>query len=312
MMQIYSKLEYICACYKFVHKLKQKIKMVNLQSFEVNGVKLHYTQSGNGQAILFIPGSISDYRTWVGMSKKFEKNNTCYVLSRRFQFPDKYQTHGDSSVAANTEDIATFIRDKKLGPATIVGHSFGGFIALSLAIKYPHLVKSVIAEEPIFAPALVRNPKNPLELLALMFRNFRAGKSFARLGMKGIDPTFKSLAKGDTESAQRTFIDGVTEGKKTPQTLDELTKQQLADNIAALAGEDPFINNLKLADTKQIACKVLLIDGSDSPYVFRFINEQLEKNIPNVKRITIQHAAHWIHIDKPNEFETLVANFINQ
>ncbi len=199
-----------------------------------------------------------------------------------------------------------------MGPAIVVGHSFGGFIALNLAIKYPQLVKCVITEEPIFAPALVTNPKNPLELLALMFRNFRAGKSFARLGMKGIDPTFKALAKGDTDSAQKTFIDGVTEGKKTPQTLDELTKQQLADNIAALAGEDPFINNIKLSDAKQIACKALLIDGTDSPYVFRYINEQLEKHIPNVKRVTIQNAAHWIHIDKPNEFEKVVSKFVNQ
>lgn len=284
--------------------------MENLQTFQVNGVRLHYSQLGTGQPLLFIPGSISDYRTWGNTSKMFEKHFTCYVLSRRFQFPDTYKTGGDSSLTANTEDIAAFIHAKNLGAVTIIGHSFGGFLALSLAIKYPQLVNAIICEEAIFAPALVTNPKNPLQLLGLMFRNFRAGKSFARLGMKGIEPTFKALAKGNTASAQQTFIDGITEGKKTPNSLDEISRIQLGDNIAALAGEDPFNNDLTLTDAKKITCKVLLLSGTESPYVFRFINEELSKVIPLAKHVVVSGASHWIHIDKPNEFKEEVLKFL--
>ena len=129
-----------------------------LQTFNVNGATLHYSKTGSGQPLIFLPGNVSDYRTWSNIYQKFADGYECYVLSRRFQHPAKYIMNGDYSVAANTADIAAFIKDKYLSPAIVVGHSNGGLVTLNLAIQHPELVHSVIAEEPMFVPALVRNP----------------------------------------------------------------------------------------------------------------------------------------------------------
>lgn len=285
--------------------------MVNpIKIFNTNGVTLHYSMAGTGEPLLFIPGSISDYRTWTNIQRQFAGNYECYLISRRFQYPGKYPAGGDSSVAENTADIAAFIKEKNLSPAILIGHSFGGFVALNVAIQHPEMVKSIIAEEPIFPPALAKNPKNPVELISLMFKNFRAGKSFARLGIKGIEPAFKALANGNTEAAQKAFIDGVTAGKKTPDTLDELTGLQLADNIAALAGEDPFNNNIKMNDLKRIKCPTLLMSGTESPYAFQYINEQLKKFIPQSKLVSFQNAGHWIHIDQAERYVNEVKDYL--
>lgn len=284
----------------------------NMQTYQTNGVTLHYTKIGSGKPILFIPGSISDYRTWANVQEKFAGNYECYIISRRFQYPGKYTSGGNSSVAENTKDIASFIKEKNLSPAILVGHSFGAYIALTVAIQFPEMVECVVAEEPIFAPALAKNPKNPLELVRLMFKNFKAGKSFARLGIKGIEPTFKALANGDTETAQKTFIDGVTDGRKTPATLDEITRQQLADNIAALAGEDPFINTITMNDLKKIKCPTLLISGTESPYTFQYINEQLNKYITHSQLLSFDNASHWIHIDQAEKYVAAVTRFLKK
>jgi len=308
-LQIYSNLEYIC---KIIYNLQLKIMNNTMQTFHTDIATLHFSKMGSGQPLLFIPGSISDHRTWTNIQYKFTENYECYNISRRFQYPGSYPDGGDSSVHANTSDIAHFMNEKKLSPAIIVGHSFGGFIALNIAIQFPELVKCLVVEEPIFAPALAKNPKNPLELLSLMFKNFKAGKSFARLGMKGIEPTFKSLAKGDTETAQKTFIDGVTDGKKTPDTLDELSRIQLADNIASLAGEDPFINTIKMDDLKKIKCPVLLISGTESPYAFQYINEQLKKCLSQAQLISFNTAGHWVHIDQADRYVNEIKSFLRQ
>jgi pimeloyl-ACP methyl ester carboxylesterase len=281
-----------------------------IQTFDATGVTLHFSKTGSGPPLIFIPGSVSDYRTWTNIQSHFADSYECYLISRRFQFPGKYPSGGESTVAANTNDIAAFIKEMELSPAAIIGHSFGGYVALNVAIQYPELVKSVVAEEPFFAPALAKNPKNPLELLRLMFKNFKAGKSFARLGMKGFDPTLKALAKGDTATAQKMFIAGVTEGKKTPSTLDELTRLQLADNIAALAGEDPFNNTIKMDDLQKIKCPTLLIGGTESPYVFQYINEQLKKFIKQSQLVSITNAGHWIHIDQADKYAVTVTDFL--
>lgn len=283
-----------------------------IQTFNTNGVTLHYTKIGTGQPLLFIPGSVSDYRTWTNIQQHFADKYECYIISRRFQFPDKYPTGGDSSVAVNTTDIATFIKEKNLSPAVIVGHSFGGFVALNVAIQFPEIVKCIVAEEPFFTPALAKNPKNPLELIGLMFKNFKAGKSFARLGMKCFEPTLKALAKGDTTTAQKIFIVGMTDGKKTPSTLDELTRLQLADNIAALAGDDPFNNTIKMDDLQKIKCPTLLISGTESPYVFQYINEQLKKFIRQSQLVSFINAGHWIHIDQADKYVVTVTDFLKR
>ena len=285
--------------------------MANLmQSMNTNGATLHYLVYGKGDPLIFIPGSISDYRTWNHIFENFTDKYQCYILSRRFQYPAEYPKNGDSSVAINTKDIADFLKSKNMGPCVLVGHSFGAFIALNIGIEYPELVKSIVAEEPIFAPALAKNPKNPVELIKLMFKNFKAGKSFLRLGLKGIDPTFKALAKSDFTTAKKSFIDGVTGGQKTPETLDELTRVQLTDNIAALSGEDPFINSIQMESLKKITCPVLLLSGTESPFVFHYINTALKSHLPESTLIQIPDAGHWIHIDQKEKYITTVENFL--
>lgn len=283
-----------------------------IQTFNANGITLHFSKTGSGQPLIFIPGSVSDYRTWTNIQSHFTDSYECYLISRRFQFPDKYPSGGDSSVAANTNDIAAFIKEMKLSPAAIIGHSFGGYIALNVAIQFPEIVKCVVAEEPFFAPALAKNPKNPFELLSLMSKNFRAGKSFAKIGMKAFEPTLKALANGDTATARKAFIGGVTNGKKTPDTLDKLTRLQLVDNIAALAGEDPFNNTNTMDDLQKIKCPTLLISGTESPYVFQYINEQLKKFIRQSQLVSFINAGHWIHIDQADKYVVTVTDFLKR
>lgn len=284
----------------------------DLHNFKRGDIQVHYHKVGGGRPVLFIPGSISDYRTWSEILPRFSNHYACYAISRRFQYPDVYPIGGDSRVETNTEDIAAFIRDRKLAPVDVIGHSFGGYIALDLAIRYPDLVSSVVAEEPIYAPILARNPKNPVELLQLIMRNPKSGFSFARLGMKGIDPTFKALGKGDLIQAQRTFIDGVTAGKKTPQSLDNLTRELLVTNIASLAGEDPFQTTLTADDPKKISCPVLLIHGTESPFVFTYIIEQLQHRIQNASIAVSHGSSHWVHIDAPDQFVSMVLDFLSR
>jgi pimeloyl-ACP methyl ester carboxylesterase len=286
--------------------------MSDLKQFLSNGEVLHYEQRGTGDPLLFIPGSISDYRTWSQVYKNFETRFSCHLISRRFQYPSKFKKGGNSSVEVNTQDIASFIREKELAPVRIVGHSFGGFTALNLAIRHPDLVECLVAEEPIFAPVLLSNPKNPVELLQLMFRNFEAGKSLFRIGVKGIDPAWQALARGDTRTAANAFINGITKGTRTPDTLDDLTKIQLRDNIEALEGEDPFKNSIRMEETAMIRCPVLLIDGTESPYIFRYINKTLEERIPNAQRVTIAKTGHWCHIDDTAQFAKIVMQFFDE
>jgi pimeloyl-ACP methyl ester carboxylesterase len=46
-------------------------------------------------------------------------------------------------------DYLESLLDRDLGPAHLVGHSYGGFLALQLALRRPDLVRSIAAYEPV-------------------------------------------------------------------------------------------------------------------------------------------------------------------
>src|SRR5262249_58156157 len=54
----------------------------------------------------------------------------------------------DYSAMTDAEDLAALIRKLQVGPARIVGHSYGAYAALFLAAKYPELVRSMVLSEP--------------------------------------------------------------------------------------------------------------------------------------------------------------------
>lgn len=63
------------------------------------------------------------------------------------------------------DDIAAVILDARLGPATLIGHSFGGSRSMRAAAEYPELVRHVIALDSTFrfadTPARVPAVTNP-------------------------------------------------------------------------------------------------------------------------------------------------------
>lgn len=283
--------------------------MTHPDTFPIHGITLHHRSIGDGPPLLMIPGSISDMRTWQPVLPQLSRHFRCTTISRRYQHPSSHVTGGDSGVQANVDDLAAFIQAREEGPVHALAHSFGGYVAMELALQHPELVRSLVLEEPIFTPALVGDPDNPLHLIGLFLRDRRAGASFMRLGLKGVKPTFAALAKGDTTRAMRSFIDGVTEGRRTPDTLDALSRQQLIDNITALAGEDPFKHAFK-GDLRGLKKPVLLLSGARSPYFFRFIVKQLLQRLPHARHQEIPEAAHWAHIDAPEVFAQAVVDHL--
>lgn len=98
--------------------------------------------TGHGQPMILIPGLASSGETWDSTVARYKDRYECHVLTLagfagvpRIPAPmlDKVR-----------DDLAAYIRDKKLVKPVIVGHSLGGFLTLALASKYPDLPGKLI------------------------------------------------------------------------------------------------------------------------------------------------------------------------
>lgn len=286
--------------------------MNNITTREFSGVTLSWIDKGEGKAIIFIPGSNGDYRAWLQQVEEFSKSYRAISVSRRFQFPNKFQNGGSSTIDENIDDIKQLTDYLRLEKFTLVGHSFGGYVALAFAEKYPQLIENLILEEPTVFPFLMTKAFNPLKLIPLMLNDFNVATSFLRTGLKGIKPTRKHLANNDIEKAKLSFANGIVGHSIRLDELNPVMRQGLDDNIKTFAAESKtaFAYPLTLKRMRNVKVRTLLLESDKSPKWFAYICKNLEQTLPNANLLTIHAPTHWLHLDLPNEFNNAVMNFI--
>src|SRR5919106_2551872 len=108
-------------------------------------VKLYYREEGSGRPLLLIHGFGASSFTWRRVAPALaETNRVILVDLKGFGQSDKpFDTR--YSVFDQAELLAQLIEEKDLRDLTLVGHSFGGGVALLLALEAQHRLQGRIA-----------------------------------------------------------------------------------------------------------------------------------------------------------------------
>ena len=140
---------------------KEKFKTVM-----INNYPMAYIEQGQGEPLLLIHGSLSDYRTWLKHLNEFSENNRTIAVSLRHYYPEKWDGRGnDLGIEQDVEDMAAFIKKRKLGKVNLVGHSRGGAVAMLLASKHPDLVKRLVLADPSPLFSMLQDQEKALQYL---------------------------------------------------------------------------------------------------------------------------------------------------
>jgi len=143
--------------------------MIEEKESSINGLKINYKIAGGGPAILVLHGWGGSSDSWIRVQEILAKNGYKVVC------PD-LPGFGKSQEPPNpwsNDDYLSFIFNfaEKLGLKEffLIGHSFGGGLAVKFSVKYPKKVKSLILSDA----AVIRKKR-------LTFRQRLAG-FFARV-----------------------------------------------------------------------------------------------------------------------------------
>ena len=126
----------------------------------VNGVDLHYQQAGAGPDVVLLHAVTANMAVWL-------VSNLVDTLARDYRVT-AYDLRGHGLSAATptgytSADMAEDFRGLHdalgLGPAYLIGHSFGGVVAMHAAATYPDRVRGMILSDPYF-PGLARLEPN--------------------------------------------------------------------------------------------------------------------------------------------------------
>lgn len=105
---------------------------------QVNGCRLYYDERGSGTPILGIHGAGSSAVFWEDAAERLAELGRVIVYDRRgsnrSERPEPYET---TSVREHAEDALALLRALAAEPAVLIGRSYGGTVALDLALRHP-------------------------------------------------------------------------------------------------------------------------------------------------------------------------------
>lgn len=109
------------------------------------GRSMFYTEQGEGPALLYIHGNTGSSR-WFREVMDLPGYRTIAVDMVNFGRSDRIEEAGSIDVYA--DHVAAFIDALDIGPCYVVGHSLGGGVAMSLAMRYPGKVRRLTLVDP--------------------------------------------------------------------------------------------------------------------------------------------------------------------
>lgn len=265
----------------------------------VNGVDLTYVEQGSGTPLILVHGSLSDFRSWRGQLGPLSQHFRVVAYSRRYHYPNVWVGNGsDYSAALHADDLAAVIKQLQLGPAHVVGASYGAYTALVLAVRSPKLVRSLVLGEPPLMPWLRWSVEGEA-----MLENLQA---------TAWEPARQAFRRGNPADAVRAFVDGIN-GAGTYDRMSPVGRQMLMDNARALEAESEapeYFTPVSSIDVQQIAVPALLLTGEFSPKLFHTIADELERCLRNPSRAVIAKASHAMHLENPQAYTESVRTFL--
>jgi len=271
-------------------------KPAGIAFFDHAGYPLAYRETGKGEPLILIHGSMSDYRSWMLQIPAFSAKYRTIALSLRHSYPEAWNGKGAYSVGLHADDTAAFIRGMGLKSAHIVGHSRGGAVAMVLALRYPDLVKSLILAEPAGLEGLLPDTPEGKRMAA------ESAAQFAKLA--------RDVAAGDMVKAAREFVDSLGGPGAWEKRMPE-ARQVLLDNIGTgpACAERPYFTRDEIAGIKS---PTLLLTGERSPPRYRasMTDMQACNKAKILPLVTIPGAAHSMQRDNPDAFDAEVLKFL--
>jgi len=131
--------------------LKPAGVIVTMPEVEVNGTRLFYQQAGNGPDVVLVHAVTSNQAVWLfsGLTDALAADYRVTTYDLRGHGGSGRPPTGYTS-AVMADDLLALHAALGLGPAVLVGHSFGGVTAMHAAVVAPAAVAGVVLSDSFF------------------------------------------------------------------------------------------------------------------------------------------------------------------
>lgn len=287
---------FVLILYLFLFACNQE-KAANKKSgfVQAGGFKVYFEEHGAGDPILLLHAGLQDHQMWDAQVQELSKNFRVITID----LPFHGQTTGADTAILAKNVVSTVLDSLQVAKVNIGGLSMGGAVAMDFVVGYPERVNKAIF---ISAGLNGFEKTHPVDSVSMAwythFTNAlqakdtaKAALEFAKAWAEGIDHRGNQLNKSAAKYVYQT-------------TLATLKKHRMA-------GWPNLQDNPTAYDEiTKASMPVLLIHGDkDLPFI-ETVNMFMEKNLKNARRVRLKDVAHMLNMEKPNEVNILIRDFL--
>lgn len=251
---------------------------------------LEYDEKGSGPAILFVPGSCSTGAAWRGVIGHLEGDFRAITTSLPgYGKSAERRTAADRSIGPLVAAIEAVVRHAGT-PVHLVGHSFGGEVALAVALRRRVPLESLaVLEAP--APNVLRAFGHAEE-----YGQFRSMT----------DTYFAAVEAGEPEAigAMIDFYGGPGTFASWPQSVRSYAARTTATNV--LDWQGAYALEYGPGSLAGLGLPVLVAVGEASHPAVKRSNALIAAAIPGAAYVPIAGASHFMIATHPKQVADLV------
>jgi len=244
------------------------------------------------RSLFLVHGSAVAGKSWNALAAPLRDRVVVMTPDRLGQTPgERWPANRVTTFDAEAEHLAAALAAAP-GPVHLFGHSYGGAVAMQMALRWPKRVARLTLYEPTRFALLLRGGRAIGE----------AGREILAVG----HGTHERAAARQEAAAARVFVD-YWSGAGTWAAMDAGRQERLAAQMPKVGAEflAAFADPVPLDAWSALEMPVLLLGGESSPAPVRAINALLGSVLPRCASVTlpgIGHMGPMTHADEVREW----------
>ena len=265
------------------------------QSVYAAGIRTNYHDAGSGSPVLLLHGSgpgVSAWANWrLAIPKLAERRRVIAPDLVGFGFTDR-PTHYRYTLENWLAHAAGFLDAVKLERVDLVGNSFGGALALALAIRHPERINRLVLMGSVGVPFTLTPGLDAVWGYKPSFENMRR-----LMDLFAFDRSLVS-----DELAELRYRASIRPGFQ--ESFNAMFPAPRQASVDALCSTEAAI--------RALTNETLVIHGREDRVIPLSNSLLLADWIPNCQLHVFGHCGHWTQIEHTDRFTRLVGDFLDE
>lgn len=269
---------------------------MTLEVRTLRGRRISAIRTGAGPLVVLIPPGASPASAWRRVTEILSPDFECLAINPSGYAKTESFVADRPMTLADEAEAAMALIGEQTGDVHLVGHSYGGAVAINMAFAHANRFKTLTLIEPAAYPMLRQ-----------------AGALYLAEAVERVNHTFiQRVRAGRNEEAFRDYFDYYNGGPGNWDALSDAARQSLLSRsravAAALAAVHAADGNLE--NLEGLTMPVLVVAGAETDRVHARLSVVIAERTTEAFPDLIPGAGHMCSLTHPAELASLLCNHL--